>query len=517
MENIKILWADDEIDLLKPHVMFLESRGYEVVTVTSGEDALDECETQNFDIIFLDENMPGLNGLQTLEKVKQIDPGVPVVMVTKSEEENIMDEAIGGNIADYLIKPVNPNQILLSIKKHVQSREIRSRKVTSDYQSAFGQLSLEINDSFSWEDWIEVYRKLVHWELDLNESDTPMKEVLQMQKTEAQNMFCKFISKNYMSWFDKDCNDKPMLSPDIFKDKVFPLLDQGKKVFLIVVDNLRYDQWREIRKILSEYYAFDSEDLYYSILPTATQYARNAIFSGLMPKQIKEMYPQFWVDEDEEEGKNKFEQELIQTQLDRFRKKYTFSYHKILNSAQGTKLIDNLQNITHHPLNVVVLNFIDMLSHSRTESKTIRELASDESAYRSLALSWFQHSSTITLFKELAEQDYKIVLTTDHGSIRVKDPVKVVGDRQTNTNLRYKTGKNLAYNRKELYDVAHPEQIQLPTMNISSKYVFAYNHDFIAYPNNYNHYVGYYRDTFQHGGISMEEMLIPLSVLNPKK
>ncbi|MFC0875511.1 PglZ domain-containing protein [Saccharicrinis sp. FJH2] len=517
MDDIKILWADDEMDLLKPHVMFLQGRNYEVVTVLSGDEAIEACKKQSFDIIFLDENMPGMTGLEALETIKNIDPGVPVVMVTKSEEENIMDEAIGGNIADYLIKPVNPNQMLLSIKKNVQSREIRSRKVTSDYQSTFTQLSLEINDSMDWEDWMKVYEKLVFWELELDGTNNPMKEVLQMQQNEANHSFCKFISKNYVSWFTNRPEDKPMMSPDLFKDRIFPLLDKGEKVFLIVIDNLRYDQWRDIKTILSEYYSFDSEELYYSILPTATQYARNAIFSGLMPEQIKKMFPDYWVDEDEEESKNNYEDELLGTQIERFRKKYTHSYNKIFDTAAGGKLVEQIPNLLHNDINTIVLNFVDMLSHSRTESKTIRELASDEAAYRSLAISWFKHSSTIEIFKTLAEKNCKVIVTTDHGTIRVKNPIKVVGDRNTNTNLRYKVGKNLGYDRKEVFDINRPDQIALPSINVSSKYIFAYYNDFFAYPNNYNHYVNYYRDTFQHGGISMEEMIVPFVVMSPKK
>lgn len=517
MENIKILWADDEIDLLRPHILFLEGKGFDVTTVTNGEDALEECKENVFDIVFLDENMPGLTGLETLPKIKEVDPGVPVVMITKSEEENIMEEAIGENIADYLIKPVNPTQILLSIKKNVQKREIRSKKVTSDYQSAFSQIGIDINDSYTWEDWINVYEKLVHWEIELDGTDNnAMDEVLKMQKTEANSTFSKFIARNYVDWFNGD-EDRPMMSPDLFKDRIFPELDNGEKVFLIVVDNLRYDQWRIIRQTLSEYFVMENEELFYSILPTATQYARNSIFSGLMPSQIKKMYPDYWVDEDEEEGKNMYEAELIQTQLDRFRRRESFSYHKINNSTQGEKLIENLHTLWGNDLNVIVYNFIDILSHSRTELKTIRELASDESAYRSLANSWFNHSSTIDLFKELAERNVKVVVTTDHGAIRVTDPKKVVGDRNTNTNLRYKVGKNLAYNKKDVFVIHKPEEIGLPSLNLSSKYIFGYNNDFLAYPNNFNYYAGYYRDTFQHGGISLEEIIIPFSVLRPKK
>jgi len=517
MKKDKILWADDEIDLLKAHVLFLESKGYEVVCVNNGQDAVDKSREEHFDIIFLDENMPGLSGLEALAKIKEIDNTVPVVMITKSEEENIMNQAIGNKIADYLIKPVNPNQILLSLKKNINKNKIISDTTTDSYRSEFGRIGMQINDSLTDKDWIEVYKKLVYWELELENTGNQMDEVLKMQKDEANSTFVKFIKKNYVDWFQDGNEKRPMMSPDLFKKKVFPLLDSGEKVFVIVLDNFRYDQWRIIKEMLRGDFTVEEEELYYSILPTATQYARNAIFAGLMPLQIQQMYPQFWVDDDEEEGKNMCEEELIQTQLDRFRKKYAFSYHKINDNTAGEKLVENLPRFIDNPLNVIVFNFVDMLSHARTDSKMIRELASSEAAYRSLTLSWFKHSSIIEFFKVLATKDIKIVVTTDHGTIRVNNAIKVVGDRNTTTNLRYKIGKNLNYNQKEVFWINKPEKIKLPSPNISSTYIFAGNDDFFAYPNNYNYYASYYKGTFQHGGISLEEMLIPVVTLKTKK
>ena len=457
--------------------------------------------------------MPGLSGLETLSRIKETNPDVPVVMITKNEEENIMTQAIGNKIADYLIKPVNPNQILLSIKKNLYQKEIISEKATSGYQQEFNKISSQINDSFSWEDWYEVYKKLVFWELELEETDSNMGDLLRMQKTEANSAFTKFIKKNYEKWVTTD--EHPLMSHELFKNRIFPLLDQGEKIFLILIDNFRLDQWRMIKPLLNEYYTFN-EELYFSILPTATQYARNAIFSGLMPDKISKMFPELWVDEDEEEGKNLNEAPLIQTQIDRFRKKYSFSYNKINESQFGDKLIQNFAQLERNQLNVCILNFVDMLSHARTESKMIRELASTDAAYRSLTESWFKHSSALDLFKRIAETDYKIILTTDHGTINVDNPIKVVGDRNTNTNLRYKVGKNMSYNSKQVYEIKNPNRFGLPSPNVSSTYIFATNRDFLAYPNNYNYYVGYYKDTFQHGGISMEEMMIPFITLSKK-
>ncbi|MDR2853985.1 MAG: PglZ domain-containing protein [Prevotellaceae bacterium] len=515
MKKDRILWADDEMDLLKPYIIFLEDKGYEVVTATNGSDAIDLCRKETFDIIFLDENMPGLTGLETLAQIKDLDPNVPLVMITKSEEEDIMNQAIGSKISDYLTKPVNPSQILLSLKKNIHKREIVSEHTTSAYRSEFGRIGMQISESLTYEDWIELYKKLVYWELELSEAENGMDTLLQAQKKEANNIFAKFIKKNYEKWFSQPENH-PLLSHEIFKTKLFPLLDQGDKVFFVLVDNFRYDQWRIIREVLNEFYVFDDESFYCTILPTATQYARNAIFSGLLPLQIKEMFPKFWVDEEEEDGKNLYERDLIQTQIQRFRKKYSFSYHKLNDSAACEKLIDQLPQYDNTDLNVCVINFIDMLSHARTDSKMMRELANDAQAYRSLTLSWFRHSATYDLFKSLAARGFKIVFTTDHGTIQVDNAIKVVGDKNVNTNLRYKVGKTMSYNAKEVFEIHEPKKVGLPSPNVSSKYIFATNNDFFAYPNNYNHYVGYYKNTFQHGGVSLEEMLVPLVTMTPK-
>ncbi len=528
MSNGQLLWVDDEIELLKAHILFLRNKGYEVTTVSNGTDAIDQCRQQTFDLVLLDEMMPGLSGLETLQKIKEISPITPIVMVTKSEEENIMDQAIGSKIADYLIKPVNPSQILLTLKKNIHRKEIVTEVTQSGYQQNFLDISTKISDCKTSADWIDIYKRLVHWELELSDTESNMTEMLHTQKEDANNGFAKFIKKHYLDWVQPQspgksirqsagpADDRPMMSNDIFKRKIFPLLDQGEKVFMIVIDNFRFDQWRVLSQEIGDMFDID-EDMYYSILPTATQYARNAIFSGLMPIQIATMFPELWVDEDEEEGKNLNEGPLIQTQLERYRRHNTFSYHKVNDSPAAEAFMQQLNNLKKNDLNVVVFNFIDMLSHARTESKMVRELANNESAYRSITRSWFRHSVMADLFRQLAQTDYKIVLTTDHGSIRASKPIKVIGDRNTNTNLRYKLGKNLSYNPKEVFLIKNPQQAQLPAPNLSTTYVFATGADFFAYPNNYNYYVSYYKDTFQHGGISLEEMLIPVVTLTQRK
>ena len=514
MNNGSLLWVDDEIELLKAHIIYLEKKGYEVTTVSNGQDALDYCKSTSFDLILLDENMPGLSGLETLARIKVLAPSTPVVMVTKSEEENIMDQAIGSKIADYLIKPVNPTQILLTLKKNIHKKEIVSEVTQTSYQQEFGRIGMRINDSLTLDDWKQVYKDLVYWELALSEADSNMQEMLGMQKQEANQLFGRFIKQNYENWLTSD--EHPVLSTDLFKTAVFPVLKQGEKVFLLVFDNLRFDQWKMIESEISDSFHVD-EQLYCSILPTATQYARNALFSGLSPLQIARMYPDLWVDEEDEEGKNLNEKELIGAHLERYRIKKSFSYHKINESSALEKLNGQFRQLVNNDLNVVVLNFIDMLSHARTESRMVRELASNEAAYRSITTSWFKHSPVRELFHLLAGFDGTVVLTTDHGSIRVGNPTKVIGDRNTNTNLRYKLGKNLSYQARDVYEVKDPQKLQLPAPNLSTTYIFATGNNFFAYPNNDNYYVSYYRDTFQHGGISMEEMLIPLITLKGKK
>lgn len=521
MKNGNLLWVDDEVELLRAHILFLQKKGYDVVTVSNGYDAVEMCAERSFDLVLLDEMMPGLSGLETLQRIKEAAPALPVVMVTKSEEEDIMNQAIGAKIADYLIKPVNPSQILLTLKKNIHRKEIVAEVTESGYQQDFQKIAMSIMECRSWDDWTDIYRRLVHWELELSTADSQMQEMLAMQKEEADGGFAKYIRNNYMRWMDSLApgvrdEARPLLSPEVFKTTVFPAVDAGEKVFLIVLDNFRYDQWRMLSAELADAFDID-EQLYCSILPTATQYARNAIFSGLMPHDIERMFPDLWVDEDEDEGKNVNEEPLIRTQIERYRRRDTFSYYKVSDSAAAERYMQRYNELQRNDINIVVFNFIDMLSHARTESKMVRELANTESAYRSITLSWFRHSAISDLFKLLAQSDYRIVVTTDHGSVRSRKPVKIIGDRNTNTNLRYKLGKNLAYDSKDLFVIKDPRRAHLPSPNVSTSYVFATGDSFFAYPNNYNYYVSYYRDTFQHGGVSLEEMVVPLITLKRKK
>jgi CheY-like chemotaxis protein len=518
MRKISILWTDDEIDLLRPHIIFLREKGYEVDTASNGSDALELVRQNYYDIIFLDENMPGLSGLETLSRIKTISPNVKVIMITKNEEESIMDEAIGSKIADYLIKPVNPNQILLSLKKNVEKQRLITRQTTSVYQNEFMQIGARLGNRLNPDEWIDLYRTLVYWELELGSSDDKaMDEVLVLQKSEANQAFFRFIKENYLKWFGKPLGERPLLSTDIFRQKVFPLLNDAKKVFVLVIDNLRYDQWRILSRIISENFITDEELIYYSILPTATMYARNAMFAGLLPSEIEKLYPSLWEDDDNEGNKNQHEEELLQKQMIRLGRKEKLYFDKVSNLKSPRKLTDTVRNVLESDLSVMVFNFVDMISHARTEMDMIKELASNEKAYRSLTLSWFNHSSLHDLLKILAGNNIQVVITTDHGSIRVDNPVKIIGDRETNTNLRYKLGRNLNYKTKQVFEVINPRDAYLPSRNVSTTYIFAQNKDFFVYPNNYNYYANYFENTFQHGGISLEEILIPVVTLSPKR
>ncbi len=514
--TIKILWVDDEIDLLKPHILFLQKKNYEVQTCKSGTEALELIEEENFDIIFLDENMPGLTGLETLAEIKERRETVPVVMITKSEEEYIMEEAIGSKIADYLIKPVNPNQILLSLKKNLDHSRLIAEKTTSNYQQEFRKIAMELSQVNSYEEWVSLYQKLIYWEIQLEEiEDSGMFEILESQKQEANNQFFKFISKNYEDWFQQG-GEPPVMSHTLFKEKILPEIKSGEPTLLVVVDNLRYDQWKSLEPIITTHYKKEKEDAYFSILPTATQYARNAIFSGMMPSEMEKLFPEYWKNDTEEGGKNLHESDFLREQLKRLGKDLRYEYHKITSLKAGRKLADNFKSQKANDLTFVVYNFVDMLSHSKTEMEVIKELASNDKSYRSLTQSWFKNSPLLDIIQKAQQQGFKLIITTDHGTINVKNPSKVIGDKNTSLNLRYKTGRSLTYEKKEVFAIENPKSVHLPTINMSSSYIFAKEDLFFAYPNNFNHYVSYYRNTYQHGGISLEEVVIPFVVLNPK-
>ncbi len=517
MSKIRILWADDEIDLLKPQIMFLENKGYEIIPVTNGQDAIDKVKEEEVDVVFLDESMPGLTGLETLPKIKEIQQHLPVVMITKNEEEDLMEEAIGSQITDYLIKPVKSQQILLTLKKIVDNKRLVKEKTQSNYQQEFQRLFMRMQDHLDYNEWADLYKKLVFWELELEKSNTyEMAEILASQKTEANREFCKYVSKNYLDWFSED-EDKPLLSHNLFKERVFDLLKEDKPTYFILIDNLRYDQWKILEPSLLDNFKVQNEEMFYSILPTATQYARNAIFSGLTPLQIQEHYPNYWKNDEEDGGKNLYEAELVKALIKRnFKDDLKVSYTKVTNFEKGKDLEDKILNGMNNRLNVIVYNFVDTISHAKTEMDMIKELASDDSAYRSLTLSWFEHSPLQNAIQKLANKDVNIVITTDHGTKLVSHPSKCIGDRDTTSNIRYKTGKSLAFDARDVFEIKNPKDAQLPSSRLSSSYIFAKDDNYLIYQNNYNKFATYFKDTFQHGGLSLEEMIIPFVVLKSK-
>jgi CheY-like chemotaxis protein len=516
MHNYKILWADDEIDLLRPHILFLENKGYKVTPVNSGSDAVEICEKEYFDVVFLDENMPGMTGLEALKEIKSRLPNLPIVMITKSEEETIMEEAIGGQISDYLIKPLNPNQILMSVKKILDNKRLVSEHTSMGYQQDFRDISTSLNDYMDFDEWAEVFKKITKWELAFDkQEDAGMQDILETQKVEANNYFASFIEDNYEGWLEGS-EESPLLSHQIMSEKVFPQIGKGKPVFFLVIDNLRYDQWLILKPFVLDYFNLQQENSYYSILPTTTAYARNSIFSGLMPLDMAKKQPNLWVGEDVDGGKNNNEDKFLEEQLRREGLNIKWNYQKIIHTNQGKNLVDSINSLMGNDLNVIVYNFVDMLSHARTDMAMIKDLAPDESGYRSLTSSWFNHSPLLDALKKISTKDATLIITTDHGTIRVKRPFKIIGDKNTNTNLRYKQGKNLSYDNDDVLVAPNPEKFMLPKVNVSSSYVFALKNQFFAYPNNYNYYVKYYRDTFQHGGVSLEEMIIPIITLSSR-
>lgn len=508
----KILWVDDEIESLQSQKLFLQNKGYDVHTLTNGFDAIDYVKENGVDVVLIDESMPGITGLETLAKIKDINPQIPVVLITKNETENLMNEAIGSQISDYLIKPVNPNQVWLSLKKIIDNRRLVAEKTTTAYQQQFRNLFMALNSNPNYTEWMSIYKELVYWELSLQRSDSPeMQEVFQTQKNEANTEFFKFISRNYASWLNPKSKNVPVMSHTLLKEKVLPYLEKGTPTFFVLIDNLRYDQWKTIQPIFAESFRLLEEDTFYSILPTATQYARNAIFSGMLPVDIEKKFPQHWKNDDDEGSKNQFEEEFLRAQLKSLgRGDLRFSYTKVLNNHAGLDLVNNIHNGMVNDLNVIVYNFVDMLSHARTEMEVLKELAGDEVSYRSVTASWFEHSPLHQALKKIADKKVKLIIATDHGSVRVKTPAKVIGDKQTTTNLRYKHGRNLNYDPKEVLSFREPKEIGLPVPTINSSYIFAGEDTFLCYPNNYNHYVNYYKNTFQHGGISLEEMIVPV-------
>jgi CheY-like chemotaxis protein len=516
-DSKRILWVDDEIEHLKSHIIFLEERGFKVTAVASGFDAVQEVKRTAFDLVLLDEMMPGMDGLETMEQIKAINPNLPVVMITKSEEENLMNQAIGKQITDYLTKPVNPSQVLMAAKRILESKKIIQNQFTRDYVQQSNQLRNKLYGPMEAEDWIEAHRLLSTWDVEIDKN--PDAGLSQMQadfRKECNVEFSKYFEKTYGRWLKS--KDHPVLSPQVVGEYVIPHLRKKQKVYFIVIDCMRYDQWLTIEPILAEYFQIE-KDQYFSILPTATPFSRNAIFAGEFPDVIAEILPNMWRNGSRPETSlNANEEELLALQL---KKKFVelegeYKYVKILEQREAENLAKRITTYQNVSLMAMVFNFLDLMVHGRSESEILLEIAPDESAFRSLMKSWFMHSSLFAILKYLSTIDCKVVITTDHGSILAKKETTVKGRKEASTNLRYKYGDNLNCNKREALLIKNPEEFRLPRFGVSTTYIFAKEDYYFVYPTQYHHYVSKYANTFQHGGISTEEVILPIITLSPR-
>lgn len=518
MNKAKILWVDDEVEFLQPHILFLKEKGYDVSTAVNADDAIDLIQHQSFDLVLLDEMMPGKDGLSTLAEIKKINPGLPIIMITKNEEESLMEDAIGAHINDYLTKPVNPSQILIAAKKILESQNISQKKITRDYAQELTKISTQLMSPLTYQDWIDIYLKLTQWDVELDSvSDKELREVIYNQRRECNVEFGKYIEKNYQQWLQKD-SERPDLSIDIIKKFIYPELKNGKKTAFFIIDCMRLDQWLALEKYFYNYFTIQ-KNYHFSILPTATPFSRNAIFSGLFPSEIEKRYPDLWAQgEDDDFSRNRFENQMLfdQLRLLGLSLKSETRYSKILNDEEARNLEKNLTSYTDSPLLSVVLNFVDILAHSRSDLPILKEIAPDEPSYRSLTSSWFEHSAAYSIFKKLGEMGMTIYITSDHGSVRCLRGAKVLGDRETSTNLRYKYGRNLKVDPKHAIFIQNPLDYKLPRRNFNVNYIISKEDYYFVYPTNYHKYLAYYRNSFQHGGISLEEMILPVIKLQPK-
>ena len=515
-KKFKILWIDDEIDLLKSHFIFLKSRGYIIQPCSNGREGITVLENDKFDLVLLDENMPGLNGFETLSIIKKTKPNLPVIMVTKNEEEKIIDDAIGSKVSDYLIKPVNPNQILHSLKKTLNQKNLVSEKASNQYQKDFRKISLDILSAGSFFKWVDIYEKIIYWKIELIESENnSMLNILENQLKEANLVFGKFIKNNYLKWINSEDNS-PTLSHNVFKNKIIPFVSNNNSTLLILIDNLRLDQWKILEPIISKYYNVHQEELYASILPTTTQYARNSFFAGLTPNLIKDKFPDLWIDDIQKGNKNKYENELLSKQLESLNFKDDFKYFKITSLTDAKRMVLKLKELKKIKLNTIVYNFVDILSHAKTEMNLIKELAFEDKGYLSLTFSWFKNSPLYELIRKASELKLKLIITTDHGTINVTNPLEIIGNKETSLNLRYKYGKGLKFHQKKVFEISDPINYKLPKDSHEDKYVFALENSYFIYPNKFNKYAKHFMNTYQHGGVSLQEMLIPLIKLSPR-
>lgn len=518
-KNLHILWVDDEIEMLKPFILFLTNKGFILNTTTNGDDAIVMVVNNHYDLIILDEIMPGMDGITTLNEISKINPEIPVIMLTKNEEEGLMETAIAKQISEYLIKPVNPNQILMAIKRIFQTEEIRLNRVGQEYSQFVANLNRKLFSAPDFKEWIEIYKEICKWDLIIDEmNDENLKQTHFLEKRNCNTEFCNYIEDHYKNWLS--CNDRPNLSFDVVSQYIIPQLEANKTIYFLILDCLRYDQYLAIEPFIKEY--FDIElDSYYSILPTATPFSRNAIFSGLLPVDIAKRFPEYWLENNElDNSRNRNEHQLLDEHVEDlgFKLNPPSKYIKVFNIEEGNFVLRKIDSFKNDKLVVLVYNFLDLLAHHRSKDQILQETIPDEEAFRAFTKHWFFHSSLFEAIKLISKQENSVlVISTDHGSIRVTRATQVVGDKDTSITVRYKEGKNLSCNEKHALFLKNPKEFGLPQRNIVNNFIFSKDDYYFVYPNSYHQYQKQYNGTFQHGGVSMEEMILPVAICSPKK
>lgn len=515
----RILWADDEIELLKPHILYLEERGYEVTPVPTGEDAIVALGQKDFDVVLLDEMMPGLGGLETLERLQEKDASLPVILITKSEQETLMNEALGKRITDYLIKPVNPSQIFLAVKKVFESPDLVRSQAARDYVSHVQKLAMLDTGGLDWRQWIEVATELARWDLEVERLGDPgLEQAHADQRRELNAAFGRFVEQGYPNWVHSEPDNRPLLSHDLIGRYAAPRIRQGERVVIVVLDCMRMDHWLTIAPLLEPFFRVET-DYYYSLLPTATPYSRNAIFAGLLIDDLGRKHSDLWSERsDDERSRNRFERPLLERQLSRLDAvpEKPLKYIKIYTAEESQNVRKQVHSFDALGVVALVYNFLDILSHGRSESEILQELAPDEKAFRAVTRAWFQHSPMFETFQELSKMDCTVICTTDHGSVMGRRAARVQGSRETSTNLRYKFGVNLQVDSRQGITIKKPETYRLPAEGVNKNYILAKEDYYFVYPTRFHEFERQFRDTFQHGGVSLEEMIVPNAVLIPR-
>ncbi len=513
----RLLWVDDEIDLLRPHLLFVQGRGYHVDAVSNGDDALELLRLSTYDLVLLDEQMPGRSGMEVFDEIRRLDARVPVVMVTKSEEDRTMTEAIGRRVADYLVKPTSPRQVLSVVTRLLEGEALQQQFVARDFTTRFRELNALRSVPRGWREWMDTYSELVDWELRLRDAgETGLLASLETLLDDFRREFCRFVVQNYAGWA-AGTGDRPPLSTDVVPQFLRPLIGEGRTALFVIIDCLRLDQWRTLLPLLTPY-AEVEEALYYSILPTATPFSRNAIFSGWFPDRIAERTPGWWGG-DGEGSLNAFERELFEEQVGRLLgRSIPVHYEKIFASGDGEAALRRLPGYLSQPgVTAMVFNFVDLLTHGRSESAVLWEVARDKEALRALTRQWFERSEALTAIREALRQGIPVLLTTDHGSIHCHRPATVFAKRDTTQNLRYKFGDDLRAEDPSLaFSTSDEATLRFPAGRAATNYLLALEDVFFVYPTKLRQYQARYRGSFLHGGISPEEMVLPVALLSPR-